>query len=133
MTDLRWAAAATLVLTVLLTGCQPPKDESANQPRNMPSAEKVAAAKARYAARGEALVGVVDDTVPPLTAVSGIDAKDVNQGTVFHFIDVDTNTVVCQGTLNSVAASGRLIVDYDKTGGQRPPQAGDLCLVVKQQ
>jgi hypothetical protein len=96
----------------------------------MPSADRIAAAKARYAAQGDVLVGMVEAANDKYAAVSGIDPKSLKKDDVLHFIDVEANQEVCQGVVHDVSAAGRLIVDYDKAG-TRAPREGDLCVKIK--
>ena len=130
MTVLRWAAATTLAVTLLAAGCQPNKPEPAPATESMPSPDRTAAARARYAAKGDYLVGVVDAVNEKYAGVSGIDPKAANKGKAFHFIDVDANEDVCMGELHEVGPTGSLIIDYDKSGS-RAPRVGDLCVQVK--
>jgi len=130
MIAFRWAAACTLAVA-LIAGCQTKK---APEPvmNDMPaSAEKTAAAKARYMAKGDMLVGEVDLTRDGYAAVSGIDAKSVGKNDVFSFIDVEKNSVINHGTFHEVALSGRVIVKYELTGEERAPRQGDLCVKTK--
>jgi hypothetical protein len=92
--------------------------------------EQTDAAKARYAARGDLLVGVVDAAKEGFAAVSGIDPKAVTKDDIFSFIDVDTNTVVNHGTLAEMGLSGRLVIRYSSSE-QRDPRVGDLCVKPK--
>jgi hypothetical protein len=130
MTVLRWAAATTLAVTLLAVGCAPKKTEPESTTESTPSADRVAAAKARYAAKGDYLVGVTDAVNDKYAAVTGIDPKAVKKDDAFHFIDVDGNQEVCMGLLHDVGPSGSLIIEYDKSGS-RAPRPGDLCVKIK--
>jgi len=129
MTSLRRAAAAASLALAVLAGCQPQTPPPAPQP-GIPSADRVAAARAAYAAKGDLLVGQVDDANERFAAVSGIDTAAAKKGDVFTFIDVNTNSAINNGTLNDTSAAGRLIIEYDPAG-QRAPRAGDLCVKPK--
>ena len=130
MIAFRWAAACTLAVA-LMAGCQTKK---APEPvmNDMPATpEKTAAAKAKYMAKGDMLVGEVDLTRDGYAAVSGIDAKSVGKDDVFSFIDVDKNSVINHGRFYEVGLSGRIIVKYELTGEERAPRQGDLCVRTK--
>jgi hypothetical protein len=128
MTSLRRAAAAASLALAVIAGCQtktpPPAEPGA------PSADRVAAARAAYAAKGDMLVGQVDDANERFAAVSGIDTAAVKKGDIFTFIDVNANQAINHGTLYDTSAAGRLIIEYDGHG-QRAPRAGDLCVKLK--
>ena len=129
MTSLRRVAAAASLALAVLAGCQPHTPPPAAQP-GAPSAERVAAARAAYAAKGDMLVGQVDDANERFAAVSGIDTAAVKKGDAFTFIDINSNAVINTGTLDDTSAAGRLIIRYDGTG-QRAPRSGDLCVKTK--
>jgi hypothetical protein len=130
MTSLRRAAAlATVTLAVAAAGCQNKKPPETTGPVT-PSADRVAAVRAAYAARGDVLVGQVDDANEKFAAVSGIDAAAVKKGDTVSFVDVTANRIFSNGTVNDTSAAGRLIVEYDKQG-ERAPRAGDLCVKPK--
>jgi uncharacterized protein YcgI (DUF1989 family) len=132
MTSLRRAAAATtlaLAALVAAPGCQQ-KQAPAPADAGIPSADRVAAARAAYAAKGDMLVGQVDDANERFAAVSGIETTAVKKGDVFTFIDINGNRAVNHGTLNDTSASGRLIVEFDPQG-ERAPRTGDLCVKLK--
>jgi hypothetical protein len=130
MNPVRWSAGCILSLA-LIAGCQPSHKapETANTPM-MATPEQTAAAKARYIAKGDMLVGEVDAAKEGFAAVSGIDPKLVTKDDRFSFIDVDTNSVINHGTLAEVGLSGRLVIRYS-TGEQRAPRVGDLCVKPK--
>jgi hypothetical protein len=133
MTSLRRAAAAfaTLALaTALAAGCQNKKPVEATTGPVTPSADQVAAARAAYAAKGDVLVGQVDDANEKFAAVSGIDPAAVKKGDTVSFVDVTQNRIFSHGTVDDTSASGRLIVEYDKQG-ERAPRTGDLCVKPK--
>jgi len=90
----------------------------------------VAAVRAAYAARGDVLVGQVDDANEKFAAVSGIDPAAVKKGDTVSFVDVSANRIFSNGTVNDTSAAGRLIVEYDKQG-ERAPRTGDLCVKPK--
>jgi hypothetical protein len=115
----------------LVAGCQPAHkaSETSSAPM-MATPEQTAAAQARYAARGDLLVGVVDAAHDGFAAVSGIDPKAVKKDDMFTFIDVDTNAIVDHGTLAEVGLSGRLVIRYSSQE-QRAPRQGDLCVKPK--
>jgi hypothetical protein len=130
MISLRWAAACMVTLA-LIGGCQNTKKEPETATVAGPAdPEKTAAAKAKYAAMGDRLVGEVDAVNEKYAAVSGIDPKALTIGDVVTFIDVDNNTMINNGTFVEVGLSGRIVVEYGKTG-QRPPRKGDLCVRLK--
>ena len=132
MNSIRWAAiCCSLTLTLAcLPGCRSePKEPESTAPTTV-SADKLAAAKARYSAKGDMLVGEVAAANDRLAAVTGIDPKTIDKNKVFDFIDIDTNKVINNGTLSDVSAAGRLIIEYDKAG-ERPPRAGDLVVQLK--
>jgi hypothetical protein len=125
------AAATALAIALLAAGCGPNKPEPvAPTTDTMPSADRVAAAKARYAAKGDYLVGSVDTVNEKYAAVTGIDPKAVKKDDAFHFIDVEANDEVCMGLLHEVGPAGSLIIEYDKSGS-RAPRPGDLCVKIK--
>lgn len=130
MIAFRWAAACTLAVS-LIAGCQTKKAPEPVANEMSASPEKTAAAKARYMAKGDMLVGEVDLTRDGLAAVSGIDAKSVGKDDVFSFIDVDKNSVINHGTFKEVGLSGRIIVRYETAGEERAPRQGDLCVKTK--
>ncbi len=121
----RWAAACTLVL-VTLVGCQKTNRDTDVVAPIPTSEDKIAAAKARYAAMPGVVVGQVEATNGDLTAVTGLDAKDVTNKDVLSFIDVPTDDVISHGTLVEAKPSS-LIIKFD-TEGKRPPKKGDLCV-----
>ena len=129
MTSLRRAAAAASLAFAVLAGCQPQTPPPAPQP-GIPSADRVAAARAAYAAKGDVLVGQVDDANEKFAAVSGIDPAAVKKGDTVSFVDVTANRIFSNGTVNDTSAAGRLIVEYDKQG-ERAPRQGDLCVKPK--
>ena len=132
MTSLRRAVAATtfaLAALVAAPGCQPKPAPAPAEP-GLPSADRVAAARAAYLAKGDMLVGQVDDANERFAAVSGIDTGAVKKGDVVTFIDIDANRAVNHGTVNDTSASGRLIVEFDPQG-ERAPRSGDLCVKLK--
>jgi hypothetical protein len=123
------AAATTLLVTLLLgLGCQPNKPDP-ETPAVRPPAEQIAAAKERYTKAGYAQVGVTELTDPDRSnaAVSGIDGKGVDKNTVFHFIDIESNQPVSQGTFVDMGPNGNAVIKYDATGG-RAPRPGDLVV-----
>ncbi|HEY7115225.1 MAG TPA: hypothetical protein VH475_01490 [Tepidisphaeraceae bacterium] len=125
----RWAAICTLAVA-LIGGCQnKTKPVEAAEP-GAPTPDQVAAAKSRYEALGDRLVGVVEAVDDKRAAVSGIDTKAVQRGDVVTFIDVNTNQPINNGTLFDTSAAGRLIIDFDQAGA-RPPRPGDLCVKLK--
>ena len=131
MISLRWAAAGVLAMG-MIAGCKTTKPVEAPATMDMPaSPEKTAAAKARYAAKGDMLVGEVDAAKDGNAAVSGIDPKAVTKDDVLSFIDVDNNTVINHGTMAEVGLSGRLVVSYSTDSGDRAPRQGDLCIKLK--
>src|SRR5438874_12128193 len=102
MIAFRWAAASTLAFA-LIGGCQPKKALEITATELAPaSPEKTAAAKARYMAKGDMLVGEVDAAKDGYAAVSGIDAKAVTKDDVLTFIDVEDNHVFSHGTFSEV-------------------------------
>ena len=127
MTSLR-LAAASLALAVIV-GCQPHTPPPPAEP-GIPSADRVAAARAAYAAKGDMLVGQVDAANEKYAAVSGIDTAAVKKGDVFTFIDVNSNNAINHGTLADTSAAGRLMIEYDAKG-DRAPRGGDLCVKLK--
>jgi hypothetical protein len=130
MISFRWAAACTLAFA-LIGGCQPKKAPEVATTEVAPaSPERTAAAKARYMAKGDMLVGEVDAAKDGYAAVSGIDSKAVTKGDVLSFIDVERNSVVNHGTFSEVGLSGRIVVEYD-SAGERAPRPGDLCVKLK--
>ncbi len=132
MNSIRWAAIlCSVALTFAsLPGCRSePKEPSTTAP-GVVDADKLAAAKARYSAKGDMLVGEVAAANYRLAAVTGIDPKAVDKNKVFDFIDIDSNKVINNGTLTDVSAAGRLIIEYDQAG-ERPPRPGDLCVQLK--
>lgn len=129
MTSLRLAAAAASLALAVIAGCQP-KTPPPTSDAGTPSTERVAAARAAYAAKGDMLVGQVDDANEKFAAVSGIDTTAVKKGDTFTFIDVNTNKAINFGTLNDTSAAGRLIIEYDGHG-ERAPRTGDLCVKPK--
>src|SRR5258705_3256938 len=130
MISLRWAAACMLAFA-LIGGCQNTKKEPETAAMPSPAApEKTAAAKAKYAAKGDMLVGEVDAAKDGYAAVSGIDPKVLTKRDVVTFIDVESNQIINNGTFSEVGLSGRIIVEYGKSG-QRAPQQGDLCVKPK--
>jgi hypothetical protein len=130
MIAFRWAAAFTLAVA-LIAGCQTKKAPESAMNDTPANPEKTAAAKAKYMAKGDMLVGEVDLTRDGLAAVSGIDAKSVGKDDVFSFIDVDKNSVINHGTFKEVGLSGRIIVKYESAGEERAPRQGDLCVKTK--
>jgi hypothetical protein len=130
MIAFRWAAACTLAIA-LIAGCQAKKTPEPMVNDAPVAPEKTAAAKARYMAKGDMLVGEVDLTRDGYAAVSGIDAKSVGKNDVFSFIDVEKNSVINHGTFHEVALSGRIIVKYESAGEERAPRQGDLCVKTK--
>ena len=129
MTSLRRAAAAASLVLALVAGCQSQKPPEPAAP-GAPSAERVAAARSAYAAKGDMLVGVVDDANERFAAVSGIETSAAKRGETFTFIDVNTNKAINFGTLYDTSAAGRLIIEYDRKG-ERAPRGGDLCVKPK--
>lgn len=129
MNLVRWAAACTLGIA-LIGGCQPKKAPEVATEAGPVAPEKTAAAKAKYMAKGDMLVGEVDAAKDGYAAVSGIDSKAVKTGDVLSFIDVDSNSVINHGTFKEVGLSGRIVVEYD-SGGARAPRQGDLCVKLK--
>jgi hypothetical protein len=129
MTSLRRAAAAASLVLALVAGCQSQKPPEPAAP-GAPSSERVAAARAAYAAKGDMLVGVVDDANERFAAVSGIETSAAKRGDTFTFIDVNTNKAINFGTLYDTSAAGRLIIEYDQKG-DRAPRGGDLCVKPK--
>jgi hypothetical protein len=114
-----------------MTGCQTTHKEPEHATTPAPaSAEKTAAAKARYTAKGDMLVGEVDAAKDGYAAVSGIDPKSVTKDDVLSFIDVENNNVINHGTFSEVGLSGRIVVKYSAEG-ERAPQKGDLCIKLK--
>jgi len=130
MIAFRWAAACTLAVA-LMAGCQTKKAPEPVANEMSASTEKAAAAKARYMAKGDMLVGEVDAAKDGYAAVSGIDAKSVGKDDVFSFIDVDRNNVINHCTFSEVGLSGRIIVKYESSGEERAPRPGDLCVKTK--
>ena len=130
MNPVRWSAGCILSLG-LVAGCQPAHKapETATTPVTA-TPDQTAAARARYVAKGDVLVGEVDAAKEGLAAVSGIDPKLVTKDDIFSFIDVATNSVINHGTLAEVGLSGRLVIRYS-TGEQRAPRGGDLCVKPK--
>ncbi len=94
-----------------------------------PPPEKVAAARAAYAAMPGVLVGEVELVRDNLAAVSGIDAKSVTREDTFSFIDVVANRVINTGQLQDVRPT-RLIIKASEAG-DRAPREGDLCVKLK--
>jgi len=129
MTSLRRAAAAASLVLALVAGCQNKKPPEATAP-GAPTAERVAAARAAYEAKGGMYVGVVDDANERFAAVSGIETSAAKKGDTFTFIDINSNTAINHGTLSDTSAAGRLIVEYDPKG-ERAPRGGDLCVKLK--
>jgi hypothetical protein len=125
----RWAAICTLAVA-LIGGCQNKSKPPEAVEASAPTTEQTAAAKARYEALGDRLVGVVEAVDEKRAAVSGIDTKAVQRGDVVTFIDVNTNQPINNGTLYDTSAAGRLIIEYDQAGA-RPPRPGDLCVKLK--
>src|SRR3954470_344395 len=111
MTSLRRTAAFAVLALAAVAGCQSNKP-TWSADAGAPTADRVAAARAAYTARGD-LVGVVDDANEKYAAVSGVDPAIVKKGDAFSFIDVGSNAVVSTGTLSDTSAAGRLIVEYD--------------------
>jgi hypothetical protein len=130
MIAFRWAAACTLTVA-LMAGCQTKKAPEPVVNDTPVSPEKTAAAKAKYMAKGDMLVGEVDAAKDGYAAVSGIDAKSVAKGDIFSFIDVDKNSVINHGTFSEVGLSGRIVVKYESAGEERAPRPGDLCVKTK--
>jgi hypothetical protein len=132
MKSIRWAAIlCSVALTFAsLPGCRSEPKEPATTAPGAVDADKLAAAKARYSAKGEMLVGEVAAANDRLAAVTGVDPKAVDKNKVFDFIDIDSNKVINNGTLTDVSAAGRLIIEYDQAG-ERPPRPGDLCVQLK--
>jgi hypothetical protein len=129
MVSLRWIAACTLSFA-LIAGCQ--SNTKAPPPAVMdgpPTPEKVAAAKAAYAAMPGVLVGEVELVRDDLAAVSGIDAKSVTKDDTFSFIDVVANRVINTGQLEETKPN-RLIIKAS-VAGDRLPREGDLCVKLK--
>jgi hypothetical protein len=129
MIAFRWAAACTLAFA-LIGGCQTKKAPEPAAEVAPATPEKTAAAKARYMAKGDMLVGEVDAAKDGYAAVSGIDPKAVTKGDVLSFIDVDRNSVINHGTFSEVGLSGRIVVEYDPAG-ERAPRPGDVVVKVK--
>ncbi len=129
MTSVRRAVAASTLLLAVAAGCQQKQPPPPPEP-GIPSADRVAAARAAYAAKGDMLVGQVDDANERFAAVSGIETTAVQKGDTFSFIDINGNRVINHGSLNDTSASGRLIVEFDPQG-ERAPRAGDLCVKLK--
>jgi hypothetical protein len=129
MTSLRRAATLATLALALAAGCQNKKPPETTGPA-APTAERVAALRAAYAAKGDVLVGEVDDANEKFAAVSGIEPSAVKKGDTLSFIDVTDNRIFNHGTLNDTSASGRLIVEYDPHG-DRAPRKGDLCVKPK--
>ena len=129
MIALRWVAASALGLA-LVAGCQSetkaPPPVATDAP---PSPERVAAAKAAYAAMPGVLVGEVELVRDDLVAVSGIDPTKVNKDDTFDFIDVAANRVIDIGKLEDTKAT-RIIVKASSSG-DRLPRQGDLCVKLK--
>ena len=130
MTSLRRAAALATLALAVAAGCQNNKKPPEATGPVTPSADQVAAARAAYAAKGDVLVGQVDDANEKFAAVSGIDPAAVKKGDTVSFVDVSANRIFSNGTVNDTSAAGRLIVEYDKQG-ERAPRTGDLCVKPK--
>ena len=132
MNSIRWAAVlCSLALTfVSLPGCRSESKEPSTSATGAVDTDKLAAARARYSAKGDMLVGEVAAANDRLAAVTGIDPKAIDKNKLFDFIDVDSNKVINNGTLSDVSAAGRLIIEYDQAG-ERPPRAGDLVVQLK--
>jgi hypothetical protein len=129
MNSAHWSAGCILSLA-LVAGCQPAHKAPETATPMMATPEQTAAAKARYLAKGDMLVGEVDAAKEGFAAVSGIDPKVVTKDDIFSFIDADTNSVINHGTLAEVGLSGRLVIHYSD-GEQRAPRVGDLCVKPK--
>jgi hypothetical protein len=131
MISMRWAAASTLGF-VLVVGCKStPKETEAPAPV-VASEDKIASAKAKYAAMPGVVVGEVEAANDSLAAVSGIDPKAIGKDDVLSFIDVGANTVISHGTLEEASPNGRVVVRFDSSGnGERAPRKGDLCVKLK--
>jgi hypothetical protein len=132
MISLRSAAACALAFA-LFAGCQSKKVEADQRaPAVGPAApDRVAAAKAAYAAMPGVIVGEVDGVAQNYAAVSGIDPNAVTKADSLSFIDVTENRIVNHGTLFDVTAAGRLIVAFETDHGDRAPRKGDLCVKLK--
>ena len=129
MIAFRWAAACTLAVA-LIAGCQTKKAPEPAMNDTPATPEKTAAAKAKYMAKGDMMVGEVDAAKDGYAAVNGIDAKSIGKDDIFSFIDVDKNSVISHGTFSEVGLSGHVIIKYDPAG-ERAPRPGDLCVKLK--
>jgi hypothetical protein len=131
MIGIRRAAlvVAAAIALAALTGCQPKQPPAPVEP-GPPTADRVAAARAAYAAQDGLLVGEVEDANERFAAATGVDANAVKKGDVFTFIDVNTNRPFSHGTLYETSAAGRLIIEYDPQG-ERAPRQGDLVVKTK--
>src|SRR5437763_15462677 len=123
MNSIRWPAIlCSFALTFgSLSGCRSETKEPETVAPGTVNADKLFAAKARYSAKGDMLVGEVAAANDRLAAVTGIDPKTVDKNKIFDFIDIDSNKVINNGTLTDVSAAGRLIIEYDQAG-ERPPR-----------
>lgn len=131
MISFRSAAACALAFA-LLAGCQNKKVEPTQPAADGPAApDRIATAKATYAAMPGVVVGEVDGVAESYAAVSGIDPKAVTKDDVLSFIDVTANRVINHGSLHDVSAAGRLIVAFETEAAERAPRKGDLCVKLK--
>lgn len=130
MISMRWAAACTLAFVTMI-GCQKTVPIQDPAPAPAPTSdEKVAAAKAKYAAMPGVLVGEVEAANDTYAAIGGLDPKSIGKDDILTFIDVAANEVISHGTMSEVGLSGRLVVKFDPQG-QRAPKKGDLCVKLK--
>ena len=119
------------VLPGLLGGCQ-----NTNQGEPQPtgpaqaSPERIASVRQKYAAVEGYVVGDVEevDAQTLRAAVGGIDPKQVNNQSIFVFVDPVSESPVNSGTMHSDSAvSGRLFIKYFPDG--TAPKRGDLVVV----
>jgi hypothetical protein len=113
-----------------LWGCQQQKVEEDTTATAQVSAERMGEIRQRYSAVEGYLVGEVEgvDAENHRAAVGGIDAKLVNNQSLFIFVDGGDGNTINSGTMHSHSAvSGRIFVNYfqDATA----PKVGDLAVV----